>query len=62
MKILSLKTCSGEIKHPELRRGISLIFSLAFSNVPTERWFSLLKLMKTDIRNSFENVTFVLLN
>ena len=58
-KILGLKTRSGEIKYPELRKCISLIFSLPFSNVPAERLFSLLKLIKTDMRNSRENVTLV---
>ena len=59
IKIFSLETRSGEIKYSELRKRISLIFSLPFSNVPTERLFSPLKLIKTDIRNSLENVTLV---
>jgi len=59
MKILSLKTRSGKIKYPELWKCISLIFSLPFSIVPAERSFSHLKLIKTDIRNIFENVTLV---
>ena len=58
-KILGLKTRSGEIKYPELRKCISLIFSSPFSNVPAERLFSLLKLIKKDIRNSMKNVTLV---
>jgi len=49
----SLKTRSGETKYPDLRKCISLIFSSPFSNVPAEHLFYLLKLIKTDIRNSF---------
>ena len=56
MKIFNLKTRSGEIKYPEFQKCISLIFSLPFSNVPAEHLFSLLKLIKTDIQNSVENV------
>jgi len=59
MKILSLKTCRGEIKYPELRKGISLMFLLPFSNVPAERLHSLLKLINTDIRNNAEIVTLI---
>jgi hypothetical protein len=43
IKIASLETRSGEIKYPELRKRISLIFSLPLSNVPTEGFFSPLK-------------------
>ena len=59
MKIFSLKTRSGEIQYLELLKCMSLIFSLHFSNVPAERLFSLLKLIKKDIRNSMKNVTLV---
>ena len=59
MKIYSLKTRSGEIEYPELRKCISLIFSSPFSNVPAKPLFNLLKLVKIDIRNNIKNVTLV---
>ena len=57
MNIFSLKTCSGEIKYSELQKCISLIFSWPFSNIQAIHLFDLLKLIKTDIRNSVKNVT-----
>ena len=59
MNIFSPKTRSGEIKHPELQKCISLIFSWPFSKVQATRLFDLPKLIKTDIRNSVKNVTLV---
>ena len=59
IKKFSLKTCSGKIKYPELWKCILLICCLPFSNVPAEPLFSLLKLIKTDLRNRIENITLV---
>ena len=60
MKILSLRTREVvKLNTQNCGRCISLIFSLPFRNIPSERLFSLLKLIKTDIRNSFQNVTLV---
>ena len=59
MKILSLKTCRGEIKYPELRKGTKLMLLLPFSNLPAGRLHIFLKLINTDIRNNAENVTLI---
>ena len=50
MKILRLKTRNCEIKYPDLRKCISLIFSLCLINIPAECLFRLLKLIKTYIK------------
>ena len=47
----------GKLMFPSLMKCISFLLSMPFSNVAAEREFSVLKLIKTDHRNSLHNIT-----
>ena len=53
-KRLDSKTISGSFKYPNLRKIIAEIFTLQFSNASVERLFSILKLIKTSMRNGLK--------
>ena len=53
-KRLDSKNILGSFKYPNLRKIIAAIFTLPFSNASVERLFSLLKLIKTSMRNGFK--------
>ncbi|KAK4026960.1 hypothetical protein OUZ56_015981 [Daphnia magna] len=55
--VLKCKTPNGSTKCPNLAVCIAFLFSMPYSNVAAERVFSMLKLIKTDGRNSLHNIT-----
>ena len=50
-------TINGSFKYPNLRKVVACIMSLPFSNASVERLFSLLKLVKSDVRNALKRET-----
>ena len=53
-KRLNAKTINGSFKYPNLRKVVACVMSLLFSNASVERLFSLLKLIKSDTRNTLK--------
>ena len=58
-KQLNKCTIDGRLKYPNLKKVIGCVMSLPSSNAAVERLFSLLKLIKTDTRNSLQRETLV---
>lgn len=58
-KRLNAKTTNGSFKYPNLRKVVACVMSLPFSNASVERLFSLLKLIKTSMRNALKRETLV---
>ena len=58
-KQLNKCTIDGRLKYPNLKKVIGCVMSLPSSNAAVERLFSLLKLIKTDTRNSLKRETLV---
>jgi hypothetical protein len=59
--VFSAKLLNMQPKYPHLRKIVSALFSLPFANGPVERVFSQMKLIKSDVRNSLKEQTFVAL-
>ena len=58
-KRLSQKVLLGDLKYPNLRKVVSCLMSLPFSNAPVERLFSALKIVKSDCRNTLKRESLV---
>ena len=56
---LDARTFNGKLKYPNLKRVVGSIMSLSSSNAAVESLFSLLKLVKTDTRNSLKRESLV---
>ena len=56
-KRLNAKTINGSFKYPNLRKVVACVMSWPFSNASVERLFSLLKLVKSDVRNALKRET-----
>lgn len=56
-QVVNMQAFNGQPKFPNLSKFTGYIFSLPFSNVPVERVFSQMKLVKSKQRNSLHNVT-----
>lgn len=56
-KVIEVKLPTGELKFPNLKICISLLLCLPFSNAPSERVFSAMKLTKTPLRNKLDDKT-----
>ena len=56
---LSARMFDGKLKYPNLTKVIGCITSIPSSNASVERLFSLLKLLKTDTRNSLKRESLV---
>ena len=56
---LSTRTFDGKLKYANLMKVIGCIMSIPSSNAAVERLFSLLKLVKTDTRNSLKRESLV---
>ena len=48
---------NGSFKYPNLRKVVACVMSLPFPNASVERLFSLLTLVKSDVRNALKRET-----
>lgn len=55
--VISKQIIRDKPRFPNLSKFVGFIFSLPFSNVPVERVFSQMRLVKTKQRNSLHNTT-----
>ena len=55
--VLAKKNAAGIELHPNLKLAVLLIFTLPFSNVIVERFFSAVKVIKIDRRNKLKTET-----
>lgn len=56
-KVIEVKLPTGDLKFPNLKICITLLLSLPFSNAPSERVISAMKLTKTPLRNRLDDKT-----
>ena len=56
---LNARTFDGKLKYANLKKIIGCVMSLPSSNAAVERLFSVLKLVKTDTRNSLKRESLV---
>jgi hypothetical protein len=60
-KVTDARNLGGNLLYPNLRKIVSVLFSLPFSNAPAERLFSLLRNIKTEKRNRLKEQSLVAL-